>query len=115
MSSLSERRTLLLCFISIFLMLEVVYITKSGFFDLKNLVAKYKVWFNDDPSKKVKILPGSKNAERRSRKHRNEKIFQHRSNFGSLEVNIEETSLKFVLNNKKGKGILSCWNCLNQN
>ena len=103
MSSFSESRTLILCCISFFLVLEVVYITKSGFFDLKDHVAKYhyervNAWFNDDPSK---------NAEGGSRKHMNDKIFKHRSKFGLLEVNFEETSLKFVLKNKNGKGIVS--------
>ena len=111
MFSFSERRTLVLCCISIFLVLEVVYITKSDFFDLKNHVAKYQfervnAWFNDDPSKEETVSSGSKNAEGGSRKQRNDTIFKHRSNFALLEVNIEETSLKFVLKNKKGKGIL---------
>ena len=69
---------------------------------MKDHVAKYhyeqlNAWFNDDPSK---------NAEGGSRKQRNDKIFKHRSNFGLLEVNIEDTNLKFVLKNNKGKGML---------
>ena len=36
--------------------------------------------------------------------YRRSKIVMHKSNFGSIEVFIEGTSLKFVLNNEKGKG-----------
>ena len=59
------------------------------------------------PARKRKYYQdsGNKNAEKGSRKQRNDTIFKHRSNFALLEVNIEETSLKFVLKNKKGKGI----------
>ena len=95
MSSFSEMKTLVLCCISILLVLEVVYINMSGFLDFKDLVGKDRVeqfnaWFYI-PSDKEKIIPGNS--------------FFHRSNFGSIEVRVETTSLNFVLNNKKGKGI----------
>ena len=95
MSSFSKMKTLVLCCISILLVLEVVYINMSGFFDFKDLVGKdrleqFNAWFYD-ASDEEKILL--------------EKSFFHRSNFGSMEVRIEATSLSFVLNNKNGKGI----------
>ena len=88
-------KTLVLCCISILLVLEVVYINMSGFFDLKDLVGKdrleqFNTWFYN-ASDKEKIIPGNS--------------FFHRANFGSIEVRVEETSLSFMLNNKKGKGI----------
>ena len=95
MSSFSEMKTLVLCCISILLVLEVVYINMSGFLDFKDLVGKdrleqFNAWFYIS-SDKEKIIPGNS--------------FFHRSNFGSIEVRVETTSLNFVLNNKKGKGI----------
>ena len=95
MSSFSEMKTLVLCCISILLVLEVVYINMSGFFDFKDLVGKdrleqFNAWFYN-ASDRENIIPGNS--------------FFHRSNFGSIEVRVEATSLKFVLNNKKGKGI----------
>ena len=95
MSSFSEMKTLVLCCISILLVLEVVYINMSGFFDFKDLVGKdrseqFNAWFYN-ASDKEKIIPGNS--------------FFHRTNFGSIEVRVEETSLDFVLNNNNGKGI----------
>ena len=96
MSSFSDMKTLVLCCISILLVLEVVYINMSGFFDFKDLVCKdrleqFNAWFYEASDKKGKIISGKK--------------FFHRSNFGSMEVRIEATSLNFVLNNNNGKGI----------
>ena len=85
-------RTLVFCCISILLVLEVVYINMSGFFDFKDLVGKdrleqFDAWFYHASDKE---LTGYS--------------FKHFSKFGSIEVNIEETSLNFVLNNNKRKG-----------
>ena len=92
MTSFSEMRTLVCCCISILLVLEVVYIKMSGFFDFKDLVGKdqleqFDSWFHDASDKEIP-----------------ENSFTHHSSFGSIEVNIEETGLDFVINNKNGKG-----------
>ena len=97
MSSFVEMKTLVFCCISILLVLEVVYINMSGFFDFKDLVVKdrfeqFDAWFYDASDKEIP-----------------ENSFKHLSNFGSIEVNIEETGLTFVLNNRKGKGTSSGW------
>ena len=99
MSSFSKMKTLVLCCISILLVLEVVYINMSGFFDFKDLVCKdrleqFNAWFYEANDEDL-INPGNS--------------FFHRSNFGSIEVRVKETSLSFVLNNKKGKGTSSGW------
>ena len=53
----------------------------------------------------ISVLLVSKVYQTTQEEYRRSKSFMHRSNFGSIEVFIEGTSLKFVLNNEKGKGI----------
>ena len=53
----------------------------------------------------ISVLLVSKIYQTTQAEYRRSKSLMHRSNFGSIEVFIEGTSLKFVLNNEKGKGI----------
>ena len=52
----------------------------------------------------ISVLLVSKVYQTTQEEYRRSKSVMHKSNFGSIEVFIEGTSLKFVLNNEKGKG-----------
>lgn len=107
-SFLLGLRTMALWCILIMFVLEVTYIKNSGSLDFKKLVGmnqfkKVNAWFNDS-SEKEKILQRYKISQGEGMK---DKSFTHRSKFASIKVIMKETNLKFVLNNKRGKGMFN--------